>query len=293
MGKRFLLSESERKDIRKLYIEKNILTETVHTARAPLNHSLSSSQFESVKDIMDLNILVDNEVKGSIKCGEPKQFVHTVGWFDFNITANLNCESGLLEVSVDAEDSVWRLGGGTRVVARLTEGSANSMSAAGVTINGQDPKNFSLSMTISEMKGDPTLSPIEISIAGEESQTTSNDDATDETQTTNLSEECVTLIPQLIQTENVQKWIQKINGNAGWVVMKGSHGLETQELYKGVKDVIKIIQCVVGADVDGLFGPNTETKVKDYQRENNLTVDGKVGDETIGKMTQIQNTVNT
>jgi peptidoglycan hydrolase-like protein with peptidoglycan-binding domain len=305
MSKRFLLSESERKEIRKLYVEKNILSETVHTATAPLEHNLSSSQFDSVKNIMDLNIIVDDEVKGSIKCGEPKQFVHTVGWVGFNITANLNCENNLLEVSVDAADSVWSLGGGTRVVARLTEGSANSMSAAGVTINGQDPKNFSLSMTISQMKENPTLNPIEISVAGrEEGQTTNdstdetqttndNNDSTDETQTTNLSEECVTLIPQLIQTENVQKWIQKINGNAGWIVMKGSHGLETQELYKGVKDVIKIIQCVVGADVDGLFGPNTETKVKDYQRENNLTVDGKVGDETIGKMTQIQNTVNT
>lgn len=305
MSKRFLLSESERKEIRNLYVKKNILSETVHTARAPLNHSLSSAQFDNVKNIMNLNILVDNEVKDTIRCGEQKTFVHSVGWVNFNITANLNCENGLLEVSVDAADSVWGLGGGTRVVAKLTDESANSMSAAGVTINGQDPKNFSLSMTIAQMKENPTLSPIEISVAGEESQTTSNDDVTDETQTTNnndatnetqttnLSEECVTLIPQLIQTENVQKWIQKINGNAGWVVMKGSHGLETQELYKGVKDVIKIIQCVVGADVDGLFGPNTETKVKDFQRENNLTVDGKVGDETIGKMTQIQNTVNT
>lgn len=298
MGKRFLLSESEKKEIRKLYVKKNILTETVHTARAPLNHSLSSSQFENVKNIMNLNILVDNEVKGNIKCGEPKSFVHSVGFFDFDITANLNCEDSLLEVSVDAEDSVWSLGGGTKVVAKLTDDSANSMSAAGVTINGQDPKNFSLSMTISQMKEDPTLSSIEISIAGkeepqttddnngtsDETETTNNNDTSDETETTNLSEECVTLIPQLINTENVQKWIQKINGNAGWVVMKGSHGLETQELYKGVKDVIKIIQCVVGAEVDGLFGPNTETKVKNFQRENNLTVDGKVGDETISKI---------
>jgi hypothetical protein len=285
MGKRILLSESEKRDIRKLYVEKNILSETVHTARVPLNHSLSSAQFDNVKNIMNLNILVDNEVKGSIKCGEPKEFVHSVGIFDFNITANLNCDNNRLEVSVDAEDSVWSLGGSTAVVAKLTDDSANSMSAAGVTINGQDPKNFSLSMTIAQMKGDPTLSPIEISIAGgeEESADAGGEEETPDT-SPELTEECDTLVPQLMETENVQKWVGKVNGGAGWVVMKGSHGLETQEQYSGVKDVIKIIQCKVGADVDGIFGPNTETKVKDYQRENDLTVDGKVGKNTLTKM---------
>ena len=142
MSKRFLLSESEKKEIRKLYVEKNILSETVHTASAPLIHNLSSSQFERVKNIMDLNILVDNKVKGSIKCGEPKEFVHSVGFFDFNIKANLNCENGLLKVSVDAEDSVWRLGGDTRIVAKLTDDSANSMSAAGCNYKRTRPKKL-------------------------------------------------------------------------------------------------------------------------------------------------------
>ena len=38
-------------------------------------------------------------------------------------------------------------------------------------------------------------------------------------------------------------------------------------------------------DTDGIFGPQTEQAVKDYQQNNGLTVDGIVGDETWGSLT--------
>ncbi|GAF67160.1 N-acetylmuramoyl-L-alanine amidase [Bacillus sp. TS-2] len=52
------------------------------------------------------------------------------------------------------------------------------------------------------------------------------------------------------------------------------------------KDV-RYIQFVVGAKVDGVFGKETEEKVKVYQKKHGLTVDGIVGPKTWSKMDQL------
>ncbi|MDX8047431.1 peptidoglycan-binding protein [Gracilibacillus sp. S3-1-1] len=43
---------------------------------------------------------------------------------------------------------------------------------------------------------------------------------------------------------------------------------------------VRIIQRRVGAKVDGIFGPETKRKVRDYQSRHHLQVDGIVGPET-------------
>lgn len=70
--------------------------------------------------------------------------------------------------------------------------------------------------------------------------------------------------------------------NKGWVLMKGSHAQD--EKYQGAKDAIKFVQDKVGVKADGLFGPKTESAVEEYQDENSLNVDGKVGKNTLSKM---------
>lgn len=40
---------------------------------------------------------------------------------------------------------------------------------------------------------------------------------------------------------------------------------------------VKFVQRIVGASVDGLFGPQTKAAVEQWQRNNNLKVDGNVG----------------
>ena len=47
---------------------------------------------------------------------------------------------------------------------------------------------------------------------------------------------------------------------------------------------VKLIQQILGLKVDGDFGPVTEKAVKNYQKENNLTVDGVVGNQTWSSM---------
>jgi len=44
------------------------------------------------------------------------------------------------------------------------------------------------------------------------------------------------------------------------------------------------IQKIVGVSQDGIFGPNTERGVRIFQAQNNLTVDGIVGDKTLNAM---------
>ncbi|MBP1852103.1 N-acetylmuramidase domain-containing protein [Rhizobium halophytocola] len=48
-------------------------------------------------------------------------------------------------------------------------------------------------------------------------------------------------------------------------------------------DVVKVLQIAIGAHADGDFGPMTAQKVRDFQREHGLVVDGKVGKQT-GRM---------
>ena len=47
---------------------------------------------------------------------------------------------------------------------------------------------------------------------------------------------------------------------------------------------VKLVQAMVGATVDGDFGPATERRVKEYQTKNGLLADGVVGRITWGRM---------
>ena len=47
---------------------------------------------------------------------------------------------------------------------------------------------------------------------------------------------------------------------------------------------VKKLQAKLGLAADGIFGPGTEIKVKEWQAANNLTADGIVGDRSWGKM---------
>lgn len=81
-----------------------------------------------------------------------------------------------------------------------------------------------------------------------------------------------------------ENWKEGIN-NKGWVIMKGSHGYEGK--IPDTKKAIEFIQTKVGLsgdDVDGLYGSNTAKKVWNYQENNGLKPDGKVGKNTLAKM---------
>ncbi|MCD8503200.1 MAG: peptidoglycan-binding protein [Bacillaceae bacterium] len=45
-------------------------------------------------------------------------------------------------------------------------------------------------------------------------------------------------------------------------------------------DDVKTVQSIVNATVDGIFGPETERLVRQFQQRNNLVVDGIVGPAT-------------
>jgi hypothetical protein len=78
-----------------------------------------------------------------------------------------------------------------------------------------------------------------------------------------------------------QNWIDGIN-KKGWLIQKGTHGYEGK--IPNTKDAIKIIQKIVGASSNGIFGAETEKKVKEWQTNNGLKPDGKVGKNTLSKM---------
>lgn len=50
------------------------------------------------------------------------------------------------------------------------------------------------------------------------------------------------------------------------------------------KNLTKLVQRAVGATVDGLCGKNTDAAIREYQRKNGLTADGKVGLNTWRKI---------
>lgn len=65
---------------------------------------------------------------------------------------------------------------------------------------------------------------------------------------------------------------------------------EKIDLYKGIKHkatIVKFIQKkagLSGEDIDGIFGKNTEAKVKDYQEKHGIPNTGRVKKKTIKKM---------
>ena len=58
-----------------------------------------------------------------------------------------------------------------------------------------------------------------------------------------------------------------------YTLRKGDKGQEVARL-----------QLKVGADPDGNFGSGTQKSVKEYQDDNNLTVDGIAGPHTLGSL---------
>ena len=116
------------------------------------------------------------------------------------------------------------------------------------------------------------------------------------------------------------KYVYTVEGNAGnhcWYVVKNKYSLknerilgygyplydsepvpptpgpggddmkfnELKELYyrkgnvfKG--DAVEVVQSVVNTNIDGSFGPKTDTAVKSFQKSNGITVDGIVGPQT-------------
>ena len=75
----------------------------------------------------------------------------------------------------------------------------------------------------------------------------------------------------------------------------GKYGNETESIMKKAvikkgskrKNLVKIIQRYVGANVDGIFGSKTLTAVRKYQSSQGLSVDGIVGVKTWKKMTGV------
>ena len=63
------------------------------------------------------------------------------------------------------------------------------------------------------------------------------------------------------------------------VLKRGASGSSVKELQNLLN------QNGASLDVDGVFGPNTQSAVVNYQRSNGLTVDGMAGNETMGALT--------
>ncbi|XRG81086.1 peptidoglycan-binding domain-containing protein [Rossellomorea sp. GAMAL-10_SWC] len=47
---------------------------------------------------------------------------------------------------------------------------------------------------------------------------------------------------------------------------------------------VKLVQKELGITEDGIFGPITDRAVRNFQKKNGLTVDGKVGAKTWAKL---------
>lgn len=133
-----------------------VISEDIHKAKIPVEPSFS----DELKNFIEIEFFVENESKGTMKCGAQQKF--TVSYQ--NITAKLSCTTKYLEMSVDANPLVWRSGGDTEVVSKLSSNSASQLKNAGVLINGSSPEKYQTSVTIDNLSQDPTLDPITITI---------------------------------------------------------------------------------------------------------------------------------
>lgn len=103
---------------------------------------------------------------------------------------------------------------------------------------------------------------------------------------TNNSNKKQTSKPESQKAEGGSKSIPQniIDGvmKKGYLIRKGIHKQESK--YPGMMKSIEFIQKLVGAKVDGKFGPETESKVKVWQKSNGLKDDGIVGKNTLTKI---------
>jgi len=65
------------------------------------------------------------------------------------------------------------------------------------------------------------------------------------------------------------------------LLRRGSQGAAVRDLQN------KLRQLGYNIAVDGIFGPQTEAAVKDFQKKYGLTVDGIVGPQTLGKLNEV------
>ena len=128
-----------------------VISEDIHKSQVLFKTALDSKSFESFQKMVELQFIVDGQQKGTMKCGENR----TVTERGQDINTKLKCTTAMMEMSVDAGPLVWNMGGDTKVKTKLTDASAKSMSSAGVKINGGDPANFSIEMTLDQLSSDP------------------------------------------------------------------------------------------------------------------------------------------
>lgn len=134
-----------------------VISEAIHKATIPVNPPFS----EELQNFIEIEFFVENESKGTMKCGAQLKFMVSYQ----NITAKLSCTTKYLEMSVDAGPLVWRSGGDTEVVSKLSSTSATKLESAGVLINGSSPEKYQTSVTIDKLSQDPTLDTIKITMA--------------------------------------------------------------------------------------------------------------------------------
>jgi len=114
-------------------------------------------------------------------------------------------------------------------------------------------------------------------------EASSEQPATDNAATEQVAFDCEK-IDEVLETPDVKKWVGKITGPAKWTIRRGGEKLAEKDVYKSVIDVIKIIQCKLGLEPDGIFGNETNTKLKEFQKGKGLKDDGIVGPRTWGAM---------
>jgi len=114
-------------------------------------------------------------------------------------------------------------------------------------------------------------------------EASSEQPATDNDATEQVAFDCQK-INEVLETPDVKKWVEKITGPARWTIRRGGEKLAEKDVYKGVIDVIKIMQCKLGLEPNGVFDNETDTKLKSLQSEKGLKPDGIVGPKTWGVM---------
>jgi len=100
--------------------------------------------------------------------------------------------------------------------------------------------------------------------------------------------------PKLKYSKTVEEYQKAYNVSYGGKLnVDGLAGAKTKatfekvDLYRGVKHkatIVKFIQKKVGASADGIFGSDTEKKVKAYQKKHGIPDTGRVKKKTITKM---------
>jgi len=91
-------------------------------------------------------------------------------------------------------------------------------------------------------------------------------------------------IDDVLEKPEVKNWVKKITGPAKWTIRRGSEKLAEKDMYKGVVDVIKIMQCKLDLEPSGVFDNESDIKLREFQKEKFGEDDGIVGPKTWGAM---------